>query len=986
MSLEQFLDRMVAPGNYLAVAFKARQGIAHQFFPRNNIADAAKLIHWASDTINTDVWYALASYNTATPETNKAGRQVYRGQRTQANAQALKCFWFDADIKRAGDGKDPGKVFKDRAELVRWVKDFSAATGIPLPNVWVNSGYGVHLYWTLTTALPRDQWQPHAEALKAALIAHGAKGDTSVVADAARILRPIGTFNHKDPANPTPCHSILDQPNYANADLLAALPTTGSRGLTGAPSKVAQRATTSVAANAMAGISAQPRDFQQIANSCAQVGTSLTEHGEHDGRQLWRAMLTLAFFCEDACDWSHEVGSLHPTYDQAKTDAEVGRIVAEHARKSFGAPLCTSLDAERPGVCATCPHLGNVTTPYQLGLQAAAPVFNPNTLPKRYRRNNGWIEAHKKNKKGDYVWVGIVQCDIYDPIVELVGGRTRLTFTFHRLVGARVTIYHDELFNTQVAHGLLSLCGVYLSAYNTHDFLELLMAWIEQLTKMQPLHKPLPSFGWATANGNFSGLGVGGVFYDLKGQELEAPGADRALVGHYTPEGSLATWQQAAKFVMSNVPELHTIVAVSLGAPLMTLTGETGGCMAFAGPSGVGKSSAFIAGAAVWGDPLKTMLSLDDTSNAQAHALGQTRVMPRFWDEAKIVTKERQAELVTMLHKLTQGRDKARMTSDIKMREVGEWNTIFPLATNNSVADLIAAQDGQRSATLLRVLEITVPARRMAPVAGAPRIVASLRMNYGHAGRRYAHYLAQNIAGVQAQIAKVTQMIMGQTLAPDTDERFYTAMAACTITGAMIANRMRLLDFDIPGIIRVLLRAIEQARAIRHNLEPVDEAENLVNILERFMADHMEAKVITSRWKTAGPGPIAGRVLIPNGKPTLPTPAYHLAVADRGLKIDCNHWRTWTTRNGFTTSQTIQKMKALWNAQAGPSVRGPLGAGTLYYSHNSYYILIPLDQNLDLQYLLDIYEDYDITTGSGKKVVPLRQGMSKGTIQNTPPP
>jgi hypothetical protein len=209
VDLPQFLDRMVAPGNFLAVAFKSDRGLAHRFFPRADVNKAAGFLHWASDTAHMDTWYSPASYKTATLEINeKTGKQNYKGERTQANVELLKSFWFDADIKRDGDNKDPARVFASVAEVAYWAKSFSKTTGIPMPNVWVRSGYGVHLYWTFADAIDRTTWQPYADALKAALVINNAKGDVGVVGDSARILRPIGTFNYK--ADPVPCFLLVD--------------------------------------------------------------------------------------------------------------------------------------------------------------------------------------------------------------------------------------------------------------------------------------------------------------------------------------------------------------------------------------------------------------------------------------------------------------------------------------------------------------------------------------------------------------------------------------------------------------------------------------------------------------------------------------------------------------------------------------------------------------------------------------------------------
>src|SRR5215467_921795 len=123
--LASFLDRMIAPGNFICVAYKAANGMRQSFFPRDQVDDAAEFLTTQSNA-GHDTWFAPASFITK--------------KRSQATAQALKAFWFDADILRPGDGKDATKAFADEAELKRWVASFCRTTGVPLPNVWVKSG------------------------------------------------------------------------------------------------------------------------------------------------------------------------------------------------------------------------------------------------------------------------------------------------------------------------------------------------------------------------------------------------------------------------------------------------------------------------------------------------------------------------------------------------------------------------------------------------------------------------------------------------------------------------------------------------------------------------------------------------------------------------------------------------------------------------------------------------------------------------------
>lgn len=770
--------------------------------------------------------------------------------------------------------------------------------------------------------------------------------------------------------------------DYLNAELLSALQRLnhyGSSRLTATPAKGPTRPG-SMAANARAGISAQPRDFSMIAQHCGQARQSLIEGGAQDGRQLWHALMTLAFFCENGRDWSHAVGKDHPKYDTADTDKEFDRIEAEHKAKGFGATLCATFEAERPAVCAACPHNGKITSPYQLGLRAGP--YNPNNLPAKFRRNNGWLE-----RLVDEEWRRVVQGDISDPILEEVGDRLRLTFTFTRSdrTTKRVVVYADEP-NYRSGRELFEQHGVHLQMFTFKPFVDLILAWIDELlAACQLRNEPLPSFGWAMNDKGYTGFAVGGTFYAADGSETPALGADPALLRRYDPKGSLAQWQQAATFVAADVPELHTAIAASFGAPLLTFSGEAGGCMAFVGPSGVGKTSAFVAGAAVWGDPRHTMISLDDTSNYQTLVLGQTRAMPIYWDEAKLATKERQADLANMLHKLTQGRDKGRLTADISMREVGEWNTIFPLSTNNSVVELILGQGGHISATLVRVLEITIERQGMQALASAASTVASMQQNYGHAGRVYAHYIAQHAPRIAAMVTKAKQYVMDRIRPYENEERFYVAEGASTLVGAKLARDLKLIDLNIDRIGKVICDAILSARAERHRHEPKDPVAMLAQTLDRFCNDLASAWIITARIARTGPQPLGTqerRERLPIGVPSRPTPAYQIAVADGIMRVDRNCFTDWCRKKGLPASALIKQMVETWNGFEG---QGTIGSRAIYVGLNVRYFQISLD-NPDLTHFLDEFPEY-ATTGSmapGQKVVPLRPSVSV-SVSAAPP-
>jgi hypothetical protein len=163
--IDKFLARVVPSCGYVAICFKGKnsRGMGTRFFPCDRLTDAGAFVNWCVQK-KMDVWFGCASYREVESGTTKGGTPTLKGSRTQENVEALQSLYMDLDIKREGDGKAPEKVHADVASAIAWLKGFCTNTGMPLPNLWVSSGYGLHLYWILKNAIERVTWQPYADA------------------------------------------------------------------------------------------------------------------------------------------------------------------------------------------------------------------------------------------------------------------------------------------------------------------------------------------------------------------------------------------------------------------------------------------------------------------------------------------------------------------------------------------------------------------------------------------------------------------------------------------------------------------------------------------------------------------------------------------------------------------------------------------------------------------------------------------------------
>jgi hypothetical protein len=152
-----------------------------------------------------DVYHACASFNDG-------------NSREAANARSLRALYIDLDC---GEEKvRAGKGYATKGEAEEALRGFCIATGLPFP-LLVDSGGGLHAYWPLKEVAPAAAWKTVAERLKALCGAHGLMADTNVTADAARILRPVGSYNRKyDP----PCRvQLLEDNGPFSFDTLRAL-------------------------------------------------------------------------------------------------------------------------------------------------------------------------------------------------------------------------------------------------------------------------------------------------------------------------------------------------------------------------------------------------------------------------------------------------------------------------------------------------------------------------------------------------------------------------------------------------------------------------------------------------------------------------------------------------------------------------------------------------------------------------------------------
>ena len=969
MNVEQFLRRVLAPGNFICIAWKKpdQGGMVHRFYPFANLAEAGGFVQWIASKGN-DVWFTPATFKEAAPETDKKGSIRYAGERLQTNAETFRALWIDVDVQRPGE-KIKQNVYADTKEVTLWLKQFMNATALPLPNLVVQSGYGRHLYWVLEDPMTRDEWQPYANALAYAIKQNGFKCEGGITSDAARLLRPPETVNLKAglPGMPVTASSNRgDYPNYLVLDKLkpyigsasqpglqslsgvagGATPPAGSPSALagGAPSPAFIGATRTPNMNAAAQANmpvpqSAKREFKYIVPKCLQVQQSLADGGLNDPYQLWYlGFLSLTHHCSDGLSYAHDLGKGHPGYSQVNTDAMLAQIAREKAKKDHGPPRCASFDLYRPGICPKCPQFNRVTSPWVLGTPQ-----NDGDLPPGYVRKDGQLWIMNK-EQGRYV--PVVDGDVYGPIVEQLRKGYRISFMYEYAGKSfEVTSTNSEALGDAGKVGTFFVDqSVALKKEEFGGFGNFVAAWITHIRAQKGERtESVPPFGYATTlEGDHVGIAVAGVLYRSDGTMEAAPLHDTTLKAAYTQHGHYNKWRETFDLVTDwNLPgsiQRQAIVATAFGAPMLKFTGQKGLLVsAWSTGSGKAKTAALMVAQSVYAKP-SMMNVLKTTTNAANMKMSITQIMPSYWDEMRI-EKGQAHELIANIFGIAQGQDKGRLGPDLVLRESNPWQTIATVASNTRLMDYVIGHASAGEAGAVRLFEFDINTPPLAKTADAARIVDNTQRHYAHAGHMFIKYVAMNFTRAEKLVKVFSDKVLAR-VGEQGEERMYVAGVASMLAGAFIADDQKIARFDLKGLFEFYCDTILSLRKDRNN-----------NIMTGANGSGIDAQDIVAQFTShyAADRLVTDRIFLGGGKspqvatldaPKSGKPLYQRADADQLMLILKSPFDRWCRELRGLNATTV--VTEICQQLGGTVSKRTLGASTNHVMLRQPTILIPL--------------------------------------------
>lgn len=828
----------------------------------------------AEDTINAlsnagrEVYFACATFKDPT------------GKRSAKNAEGYKSFYMDIDC-------GPGKPYENQKAGMLALQQFLEDTRLPLPTI-INSGRGLHLYWTLDEALTYNEWKPVADALKRSCDTYSFDADPVVTADGARILRVPGTFNNKDRANPKEVKvlKLADTVDLPQFKLLIGL--VEAREMSGRDEAIMKAVVDKDIEAKFSKIVKKSLTYEDVIETitdkdgkqvkqkvsrsmgCEQIAMAARDH-EGTPEPVWRSVLSIARRCVDWETAIHKISNQHPAYDPEDTLAKAEGTLEAFPHK------CSTFQAheKRAHICLACPLRGKINSPIALGiiitpatatdnlkeqiwhkgLKEHVDVEIPLVYPKPWLRpKNGGVAIKGKLGKskdddgeetGDedldetlvYPYDLWVQKRINDP------ERDEMIQIAHILPKDGMdefTAALSQITKKDKCQEILSSKGVAEIDRRMDLIRRYINDWVRFLQEQDKAEQARMQFGWHDNDTRFV---IGGREITNQGTVVYSPpsSSTKDIAPIYRSEGRLDAWKQVINTYNKPGNEARALaVFMSFGSALYKFAGLGSMITHLTNTaSGVGKSTAQMAANSVWGHPQEALLNENDTPLSRESRIGVLNHIIMTVDEITNIEPEQASDFVFRIS-FNRGRNRMQAQVNAERKNNTSWATMVLTSGNNSLYDTIksfkASSDGER----YRILEIEIQKDESLTKEESDYLFNQLLLgNYGIAGEEFMKFVVPNLETVLLRRNEIKTRF-DREAGFSQEHRFYSAALSCAFTGAEIAKQLGLHDIDIE---RVWNWALDQVKETKEVILQ-ESSNNTYEVIGEFINEHHRNIVI----------------------------------------------------------------------------------------------------------------------------------------------
>jgi hypothetical protein len=812
-----------------------------------------KQIDWLVNN-KFDAYFGCAKYGDA-------------NHRKHSNAEYFRALWMDIDCgpeKAAPDANGKIKGYIDQSTGLQAVAAFCKKNALPRPIV-VDSGYGLHFYWVLSETLRRNVWDSLSKGLRDLALKDGLIVDTAVF-EASRVLRVPGTYNYKkdEPASVQVISDRYEVKGYEEWKALLNAPE---------PEEERDFIPRRLSPLMESMLENRAKRFSTImlksvkGEGCKQLLFCYENQADIE-YNLWRSALSIATHCVDRDSAIHKMSQHHPGYTEGETEKKAADIGGPH--------FCTTFERENPGGCDGCPNKGKFKSPIMLGAEiaraedyddgdgddghATASVTYPALPDPYFRAKSGSI----------YINIGSE-----DPPVLVYEHNLYVVKRMHDPFAGETALLHLHLprdglkefpvalSNLVVKDRLredLAKQGVAAGDAQVKNLLNYLITSVKNLQVTNKAEIMRTQFGWVDKNAKII---IGDREITKDGSFYSPPSTSTSdVIDMMKPTGSLEKWKEVFNMYSRPGLEPHAFAALTaFGSLLLKFTGLSGAIINVIYPkSGSGKSTTLYMCNSVIGHP-KTLASMwKDTYNAKMHRLGVLNNLANTIDE---ITNTGPTEFSDLAYSISQGRGKNRMKAMSNEMRINftSWQGITLTSANASFYEKLGLAKDSPDGESMRLFEYRIePTNVIGTAEGKQMFDQQLFENYGHAGDIYAQWLVNNLEEAIATLRQV-QAKIDADVQFTARERFWSALAACNITGGLIAKKLGLHDYDMKAIYNWLK---VQLGSMREELSP--PTTESTNILGDFINSHINNVVVVNGKADARTNLDAAPIMEPKGE------------------------------------------------------------------------------------------------------------------------
>ena len=907
MDTKQFLSTVLSDqGYYCVLGIRNNKTIQKFYDSLDTLINSAKLL----DTKGFDTYFALSTFEKGT-------------SRKAKNAKFVKALFLDIDC-----GED--KPYKNQVDAIRALKTFCKDVGVPKPTALVNSGRGVHVYWGLTEAQTRENWQPVAEKLKAACEENGLHADPVVTADIARILRVPNTHNFKsDPAKPV---QILGDVGglVELSDFNECLGDT-------VPKNLAMWGDISALKDTDDGLvdyTYSKKSFRKLlkrthnGKGCQQIAHHINKPNDIS-YDAWLDLLSIVKYCDDTDnDMLHKVSKGYEGYNPEETEKIAASIDTPHT--------CERFEHNHSGGCRGCKFRGKIHTPIVIGkvIEEAdeesniveVPVSNifaatdseepPEvethvipTYPKPYFRGaNGGVYLRTKDKDGDDDEKLIWEKDFYlvKRVMDPLKGPS-FVFKLHTdRDGVREFIASSvELTSRDDFRKVMCKHGLHILYYQTEPLMQYTQAWVKHLQAIQDETKVRMQFGWTEKCNSFV-IGDREIFADRIEHNAPSSGT-QDFFPIFEKKGSLEEWKKIPEFYNRPGFEEHQMMfAISFGSPMMKFIPAINGGIyhMYSTGTGFGKTTGQLGGGSIWGKPKAFILGGDDTINSIWNRGAAYKDMPLYIDE---FTNRDPRDISSFAYFVIGGQQKNRMSNTGQNAERwrgDEWNMIVGTTANISLVEKISNFRKSPQGENARIMEVQVEKKfhKTEDVHETLELNRLLEQNYGWAGDVVMQEALKQPDLYKKEAEDMMEaLVKAAKLKPE--HRVWTATFAAALGATKFAKEQcDLVQFDIAALFKWCVKQLKEMKEMANEL-----GLDANRIIDEFYHEHAGQILRIRSTDTTKNG--GDTMVLPDNKPVNAMVARHEYDVNK-LYMLPKPFKEWCIRNNYNYRNVVAILAA----------------------------------------------------------------------------